>query len=440
MWRRTSDSVYALLVLVVFCGEALALGLLTWVFLFRLSHVLPGLITSGAVEVILIGGIAVTALMLLTLTSFVLVHHFLDRYRERIRNERMDLWAQRWAEVLLDDSPPPPAPLSLVAVEALLNLRAVLSGDEGKRIGELIHGYGLGPVLLKGLSSRRAVVRLESLERLAKARLAGSLRALFTVARRNDPAMRVMAVRAAGHTIGAMPPGPLRDRFCDQFTVIVRDASLPSGVVQEALLLLEGASRDMLVRLLDDPEISSGVLRTTLEAAGRLREAGLANWVGVFASHDDPEVRAAALRALGRLGELPAAARAAVIRGLSDDVEFVRVQAAHATALLPVSEAMPYLWDLLADPAWWVRKAAATTMLRMEDAGVWWLRRAATGHPDRYAEQMATQELNDFGVGVEDAAQAVLRETKETIDAAGDAVVEDSQRPDTPVAVEGNDR
>ena len=91
-------------------------------------------------------------------------------------------------------------------------------------------------------------------------------------------------------------------------------------------------------------------------------------------------------------------ARSAVLIALTDDTEFVRVQAARAAAFVPAIDALVALHESLGDLSWWVRRASAESLLRLGRRGLSVLARAARFHPDRFAREMASQVLLDSGL------------------------------------------
>jgi tetratricopeptide (TPR) repeat protein len=123
----------------------------------------------------------------------------------------------------------------------------------------------------------------------------------------------------------------------------------------------------------------------------------LAEDVAAHVTDPDAEVRAASLRALGRLGFMPPVAVPGALEATGDPVEFVRVQAMRTAVLLPHAEARTALWRGLGDQSWWVRRAAAHALLGLGMEGPDLVQRAARTHPDRYARQMALQVLLDAG-------------------------------------------
>jgi HEAT repeat protein len=417
MWRRYGDDLYASVVLLVFSVEAVALGALTWGFVLRLADHLA----AGRLVTFLTGSVAVTAIAVLVIGAHVLGYHVLSTRRDRWRRQRLEAWTERWVAVLFQGDSPPPRPLSREAEESLLDLRETLVGTEGERVEWLIRRYGVGDDLLGrsrardrgrlaglmgGLRRRRLSARLEALEALAKARLPQTIEPLIALVGDRESTVRVMALRGLARTLARLPEGPAREAAAERFARLMATAEVPSGVIEESLLLLEGAGPATLARLLtagDDEDgaaegsPSDGRLAKVIDAVGRLKVLSLADEVGRFTGHANPEVRAAALRALGLLGILPAGTEQAAAVALIDPVEYVRIQATRTAALLPRAAARQALWDLLADESWWVRRAAAQTLLNLGTEGAGVLERVGRSHPDRYARHMAVQVLLDAG-------------------------------------------
>jgi HEAT repeat protein len=206
-----------------------------------------------------------------------------------------------------------------------------------------------------------------------------------------------MAARAAARTLSEWA-GPGRAEAFGAFSDALSWADLPAGALAETLLLLDRSASGVVARLLSDPNSPPVALRATLDAVGRLHLVEFAYEAGVWIGHQDPEVRAAALRALGRLGRVPMRARDAVVIALADDTEFVRVQAARAAAYVPARIAVNALHGSLGDRSWWVRRAAAESLLNRGRWGIATLRKAARAHRDRFARDMAAQVLLDGGI------------------------------------------
>jgi HEAT repeat protein len=189
-------------------------------------------------------------------------------------------------------------------------------------------------------------------------------------------------------------PGSTRDAAAASLAGALERARLPVGVVEQVFLLLEDAAPRALRILLDRDDLSHTLRRAALEAIGRLGLRGFDADLTAASVDVDPDIRAAALRALGEVGHLPAEASASLRKGFADSVDFVRIQAARSGWLLGEA-ASPLLWVALGDRSWWVRRAAGEALLRMGGTGRATLERAGREHHDRYAREMAAQTLRD---------------------------------------------
>jgi HEAT repeat protein len=393
MWRRYGDVPYTLLLFAVFSLEVVSLGLVIWAF----SRNLFGTVPYGEVEGILVGGVALTAAGLALLTGYVLVYHAMSLSRERRSNQLGTMWTERWVTALKGEGPFPKAPLTEEAQEAALALREVLGGPEAAMLASRLETAGVAEALMKRLASHRRTVRLEALDGLARARLPKAFDAVNRFVYHPQAMVRLMAARAAARTLGAWS-GPGRFEAEAAFADSLSSIELPAGAVTEVLTLLEDAALGVTARLMANLKLPAPLARACLDAIGRLGLSSLAYEAGPRISHSDPEVRAAALRAMGRLARVPMRARDAVIIALADDTEFVRVQAARAAAFVPAQNAMTALYEALGDPSWWVRRAAAESLAARDAWGVDALKKASVSHPDRFARDMAAQVLLDGGV------------------------------------------
>lgn len=393
MWRRYGDVPYTLLVFAVFALEVVTLGLVIWAF----SRNLFGSVPYTEVQGFLVGGVAITAAALALLTGYVLAYHAMSRSRERRSDELGTLWTERWLRALEGDGPFPQPPLTREAQDAALVLREQVGGERGAVLASHLQAAGVVQELTRRLESRRRIVRIEALEGLARARLPQAFDAVNRYVYHPQPLVRLMAARAAARTLATWD-GQGRYDAASAFAESLATIELPAGAVAELLVLLEDAASMVTARLMADPKLPAPLARACLDAIGRLGLSPLAYEAVPRVTHPDPEVRSAALRAMGRLGRVPTRARDAVVIALADDTEFVRVQAARAAAFVPELSAVAALYAALGDRSWWVRRASAESLASRDPWGVDALRRAAASHPDRYARDMAAQVLLDAGV------------------------------------------
>jgi len=393
MWRRFGDYVYALLVLVVFGAEALALLMLSAAFFARLFGLLP----YAALVEVLIAIVVLTSVAVAVVTMHVLVYCALSTYRERTRRARAQPWTELFVAWMFDRTVPIPARLPREGVESLLELRETISGDDGAALGELIVKLGIADRLIRRARSRRLATRLHAIEGLAKARVPVALDVAFALLSDPTRGIRFMAMRLIARTLAAFPG-------CDdgRFVAALYTTDLPGGVIEEALLLLDESAGPVIVELLSNENAPPRLARAALDAAARIGPtpspevgAAVARWVG----HSDPELDAAAMLCAARIHLRAPSLSDHITRAANAPLEFVRLQATRALVVIDEDGALRALWERLHDVSWWVRHAAAETLYAVGPRGIAELRRASDEHPDRYARHMARHVLMEAELG-----------------------------------------
>ena len=391
MWRRFGDETFSALVAVVVTVEA---GVLL-VLVFLLGGRATGLVGPSRLRGTLLASIVSMTLGLIVLTAYVLAYQGISHRKELALERSRSRWVGVWLDVLYLDHELPPPPLSRGAITALLEVRETLKGVEGARVAKIVDRYGLGERFARSVRAPKVSARLEAVEALAHARIPSALPDLISLIADHEPVVRVAAARAGVRTLAAVPPGRDRDVGAADLIQALETNRLPRGVVEEVLLLGEDAAPQLVGELLLRLDVPIASLKAGLNAAGRLQLFSFTDELIRFVDHADPEIRAAAFRAFRSIGYLPPEAEPAVIAALDDPVEFVRIHASRAARLLAVETALPVLWNVLGDPSWWVRRAAARSLANLGDAGRRELAIASAAHPDRYARDMASQVLRD---------------------------------------------
>ncbi|HEX6208136.1 MAG TPA: HEAT repeat domain-containing protein [Actinomycetota bacterium] len=372
-----------------FVLQAAALALLTWSFIPAASRLFPSATPTRA----LLGALLLTTTALLGIVGFILGYYLIGARREARRDAEVRAWAERWTGVVFG-AEAPEGPLPPRALEGLLEVRDKLRGSGAQALGQLFERYWSRDVLIRPLRSRRLVKRLDALDRLARARLASTFFPMLHATEGADARTRGMALRAAARTLALYPEGPATDEAQDAFAAALDDERISTGAALETLMLLEDGCSGVAMRLFDDP--TPRWLRwAAIEAAGRLERVDLGLSIAALVDDLDPEIRAAALRALHGIRMIPGSAEDRVRRLLYDEVDFVRVQAARAAELLPFGSIASRMWEMLGDPSWWVRRTAAEVVGGHGATGAAMLDWAARTHPDRYARHMAIQFLFD---------------------------------------------
>jgi HEAT repeat protein len=399
MWRRYGDALYTLMTMAIFGFETIALGGLSLSFLLGST---TG-IASTPVEAVLLSVVTSTGAALALLGLYLLSYHFASSMRDRWHREQLDTWVEKWIGLALADPAEPtdhaaaPRRLPRVAMDAVLSLLEAVKGEEGDRLKEVLADHGVDRWFMRRARRGHLTARLDAIEALGKARLPQALDVLLELLQHPKPVVRRMAARAAAVTLAIMPPEPGPDGPHARFIAALQRADLHSGVVEESLLLLETRAGPILRELLATPDLPDSLHWVVLETIGRLGLADMADQVAGSTDHPDPELRAAAFRALRRLGSVPESAHGRVLDAVDDEVDFVRVQAAHAAGFLTAEAALPALEPRLVDDSWWVRRAAAGSLARLGEAGMAVVKRAAKTHPEKAAREMAVQVLLEAG-------------------------------------------
>jgi hypothetical protein len=286
---------------------------------------------------------------------------------------------------------PPDPPLEEPAVEALLDLRESLGTTDTSRASQLISSLGATGELIDRVRAITPTVRrdqhrrlrrrhlaslLSALDALAKARVADTVDVALPLVESGDPAIRALALRAVARSIAAVEDGAARDRAAIDLASALARRQFSRGSLDEALLLLEKAAPAAVTSILTDPSADTTLVASALDTVGRLKLSELVGTVCARLQPDAPaEVQAAALRALAN--------------------EILRTQACHAAGVRPPEQLRRELVPLLGDPSWWVRRAAATSLIRAGGEGRRLLTWAAMAHPDRYGRDMANEVLGE---------------------------------------------
>lgn len=391
MWRRYGDVTFAAVFAVAISLEAIPLGYLTW----TLATGVFGNSGGARLGSILLGAVGSTAAALLLVTTYVLAYQHVSVRHERVRAERRQAWVARWLGVLGGSTPEPAGTLEPEGVEALLALRETLRGSESSRVADLLERHGAIRSLERSAQHGRLGGRLDSIVALSNARIPSALLTLVNGVYDSNQLISVASARAAARTLARVEDLFDRDRGAAALARAMEAQELPYGIVEEVVVLSEDAAASLIAVLLLHDRPRAPTVRAAIDGIGRLKLLIFAEEVVPFLRHPDDEVRAAALRAVSRLGFLPDPSHGIVISALADDVDFIRIHATAAARLLPRPQALALLSEGLGDRSWWVRRAAADALVSLGPAGLAQLGRAAREHPDRFARDMAEQALRD---------------------------------------------
>jgi HEAT repeat protein len=391
VWRRYGEVAFATVFAVAISLEAIPLGVLTWSLASRLVSGRGG----PGVAQLAIGAVGSAAVALLLLTSYVLAYQHLSTRHERLAAERRHAWVVRWLRVLDGTEPAPSGHLDRAAVEALVSLRETMRGRDSDLAAELLERHGAVARLERSARRGRLATRLDAITALSNARIPRALATLVDAVGDPNRTVAVAAARAAARTLARTDDLFDRDRGAAALARAMERAALPYGVLEEVIVLSEEAAPSLVDEMLFARSPTAASLRAALDGIGRLKLLVYGEEVLRHLTNGDDEVRAAALRTVSRLGFLPEPSRGAVLAALGDDVDFIRIHAAAAARLLPRPQALAGLSARLGDRSWWVRRAAADSLVALGHRGLAALGEAARSHPDPFGRDMAAQALRD---------------------------------------------
>lgn len=274
-------------------------------------------------------------------------------------------------------------------LDALIDMRLVVSGREAEVLGSLVDQYDIARrqarILRRGI---RPAKRLRAAVALAELANDSAAEVLMGHLSDREPEVRIQCARG----LARMKWRPainvvlarfdketpwVRSRFADSLVAFGSAVTWPAIAHIAANHKSHSPGTSTVVRMLGnvkDPE-SAGPLLEILDEA------------------TDPEIQIAIVETLGRIGA-PIAYDPVEKAARSEDWR-VRAKAATALATLGDESVVPTLVLGLEDPSWWVRRNAAAALTRFP-SGIEALY-GAIRSPDPFARDAATEALADAG-------------------------------------------
>ena len=290
--------------------------------------------------------------------AFILGRRAWRAYVFRRRDRYREYWQLRFPSLLSGGVPSAQEMQSAEAGEVLesllLNrLETAVEEEEQKRLDEVFERSGLLEHRIQMLRRGARWDRLHSAAILGQVRCAAAIPALEKALTDPWPPLRSEALRSLGR-IGSPVAGPalltfLRQGMPEEPTIWLDAAVDCISDVGAFLPLLEDAREE--VRIL--------AARAVAESPQPI-PSPLFDSLSSLAFDPNPEVRAQAMRVLGRSGE--GRAVPLLVAGALDDVWFVRLRAVAALATASTAAALEAVLRASGDPDFRVRQRAAVTL------------------------------------------------------------------------------
>lgn len=252
--------------------------------------------------------------------------------------------------------------------DALLEFQGLVRGDDQDRILAELRELGLIEVLSARLNQGSRAGRMAVLEALAALGGPKARAAIRGAVASSSPEIRMAAIKAIADS-GAPPSvGRLIDY------AVAGDLPI-SRLYAELLRQVTATDPVAAVNALNRTDLSSAMRASLVDALGVSGDYQVLTSLISAAADEDPEVRTAAVRALGRLQH--PAGEATIAHAMNDASWIVRSAAAEAAGAGGFSRLAGGLDRLLADPEWWVRFRAGEALVAIGLEGLAVLREAA---------------------------------------------------------------
>lgn len=313
------------------------------------------------------------------------------------RDRSVTTWARTWSDVA-SGAPMPelPAGEGAAMLQAAALVMQDVSGEGASRIRGALLATGLvrrDIALAQGAVRSRPGEAIAALERLAWIAAADALPLFLSVAASGEQRAARAALLGATRVLAAQDhPEEHGPDVVLTIEAYVASAPDPANVRSYVTSVLVAAAPHLVwlcSALLTRP-LPDAVHAAALDALVSAHSPEAKQIAGeVLPAAARGESRAAALRTLTRIGQVPAAAVPTVVAATLDPEVGVRVQAVHALVGTEPSVALSALWGPLGDDAFEVRLAAAESLRRLGANGEQELLRAAVEHPDAFARDIA---------------------------------------------------
>lgn len=240
------------------------------------------------------------------------------------------------------------------------------------------------------LKSRQRIVKATAIDKLGKMLSACTTDVLINILRHeHDPELLTVTVRGlsrSGHRDGLIA-------ILERMPELYERGLVAQRTVETALIRFGSDATLLLVeygKKFDSPKVTASLL----EVLSHITPTPAALTFALqHLNAPNPEVRARALKVIGRRGVSPTIVHPELVLPLLQDrVWFVKLQAAKAVGNLRYDGAMDMLGFLLLDQNWQVRNAAARALAKMDNASLDIFLNILNCQ-DRYAKESICEEM-----------------------------------------------
>jgi HEAT repeat protein len=351
----------------------------------------PSFVTAGLLLTIITAGMGLASLLLLAAVALKLGRRFGSRRQARLQ--------QRVRPLVLAVVAGEEIPAGLIAIRGavgraaervIFSYLAHVRGDAHERLAEVLHRRGTADRLIRRSRGAGWHARAAAADRLGLIASAAAERRLAEmVATDRNPEVRVVATRALGKTASGTAARALLDS-------LGRGNPIPEGIVAAALLELGPDAVTALRETLagEDPAASRSQAMAA-EVLGLLDEMPAWPDLARHTATGDLEVRASAVRALGRIGVPQAAGPVLGCLAPGEDPA-LRAVAARALGMIGNPASGPALAACLDEPDYRIAHNAAQALAKLGPAGYRELAGAAAAErpgADHAREALATAAL-----------------------------------------------
>lgn len=336
---------------------------------------------------------AVLALLVLAGAAYALVTRFISERRQqravdaraRARTALEDLaHGRRNAEDVLPELQSD----RNVATGVLLDVSSGITIAARRRLQPVVDALGMETAAVRDISNRQAASRAGGAVRLGYMSGYAGRDALRTALQDPDLDVRLAAAQALAQRGDAGATLPILEALALPGTWPLQRATeilvtLGSGAIEPLRAYLRTRSTEE-----PDPGIA-----VALSVLGLLEARQAATDTMRFLRHIDADVRVAAVRALGGMGD--PGSSSALCERLRDPAWEVRSIAAKALGQIGEPTCVSGLGEALSDSAWWVRFNAAQALYEIAPQGRDALESAAREHQDAFARDISRQILQE---------------------------------------------